>query len=1193
MSLNKRFILIFLLVILSDLLVAQTFRFIRYGEDEGLPAPLIKSVVRDENGVLWAASDDGLIRYDGREFRLFRDELPGPYGKSIITVNENDLLLTTDMGISRINDLNGNFKIETIARGSVHLSDTAMWFPKVFYKDFKERLWVSDNIRVYRYSDEKFISFDMGEGVSTNNYNRSFSFTDDGNGNFFAFSETGLVFLYDDLLNEFKPLPVSVKFSGIHAVSQSAPGCILIASREGLFEMKVTPEGLFSEMMMISNVEISSFARTGKGYLFAGTWSAGLFQIIKDKSGKLILTNIQEYPEKDVTHIYIDKDDDIWIASDAGIILMQETLFGHPFADLSNNYIQSLATDDKGFVYFTDGKSVFKADSGLESNARALFSSKAFLLQILPVDEGFWVSDAEGGICMLNKSGKTLKKFDFSKSGKAVFKLVRAEDGSIWACQDANEELIRITPDFNVKLYGRKQGLLSRSISLAVTSEGLLYSGGMTDSAYISVYFAANDRFVNLSEEVKFQRNIDINVNDIAIDPKTEDIWLGTSFGLIRIEKGNFSRADLGIYTDNSVKALAIDSLGFLWFANNKGLHRYKNGDLVTFDQRAGLPSKTIAYRGLLVDRQNRLWVGTLAGAAVSKQLSLPRKTLQPNIQSLIVNNIRVDETISGKLEITNKGFVNLRIASSEYPSRQLVYQQWIEGIDTTWVPVNADGVVMLAGMNPGDYKIKIRARRAGNYIYSDPMVLELKVLRIWYERWWVISLLVLASLALFWTGLLLYSRKLRKNNENLERVITQRTGEIKLQRDKIEAQRDQIIQKNEALNLKYSELEIAKNLADEAVLAKTQFLSVVSHEIRTPLNAVIGITHLLMRENPRPEQLEDLKILRFSAESLLNLINDVLDLNKMEAGKLYIESIDFNLKNLAEGIRSSMLHTASNKGIELQLIYDENLPLFIVSDPMRISQILNNLVSNAIKFTEKGGVLIEISLEGRSGKQLEIKFSVSDSGIGIPTEMHESIFESFTQASSDTSRRFGGTGLGLAITHKLLDMFGRRMTLVSSPGEGSVFSFVLSVEEADIRTDDNELIAEWDAFRFDGQKVLLVEDNKINAIIAKKFIENWNLVVDVAHDGNEAIEKLKSGLHDLVLMDLQMPDMDGYETTRRIRTFESEVVASVPVVALSASSKTEVQSRITEAGINDFVSKPFNPEELMSVLRKHLKNNS
>ena len=204
--------------------------------------------------------------------------------------------------------------------------------------------------------------------------------------------------------------------------------------------------------------------------------------------------------------------------------------------------------------------------------------------------------------------------------------------------------------------------------------------------------------------------------------------------------------------------------------------------------------------------------------------------------------------------EITNKGFVNLRIASSEYPSRQLVYQQWIEGIDTTWVPVNADGVVMLAGMNPGDYKIKIRARRAGNYIYSDPMVLELKVLRIWYERWWVISLLVLASLALFWTGLLLYSRKLRKNNENLERVITQRTGEIKLQRDKIEAQRDQIIQKNEALNLKYSELEIAKNLADEAVLAKTQFLSVVSHEIRTPLNAVIGITHLLMRENPRPE---------------------------------------------------------------------------------------------------------------------------------------------------------------------------------------------------------------------------------------------------------------------------------------------------------------------------------------------------
>lgn len=1186
---SGKYIFILLLTIIAVQVTAQTFRFTRYGEDEGLPAPLVKSVTRDDRGVLWAATDDGLIRYDGRDFKLFRNELPGPYAKSIISTGKNKLLLTSDMGISEITDINGIVNIETIAAGTVYQTDTAMWFPKVFYRDFLGRLWVSDNVRVYQYINGKFKFYPMGEGVITNNYNRSFSFADDGQNNFFAFSETGLIFRLNEKTGSFESIPVPVRFSGIHSAYLFKKGRILIAAREGLFEMRISTNGTPATVSKISSLEISHLAGNSKGYVFAGTWSSGLY-LLAEENGSIRTIPVNEYPEKDVAFIFADQDDDVWLASDAGIILMQETLFGNPYSRLSENYIQSINTDAPGNVYFTDGNSISLVPVEAGQDARKLFATTSFVLQVLPVDNGFWLSDTDGNITFVNQEGKERNKFNFSQFGKAIFKMVMTPDGSIWACQDANDAIIRISPDKNIRLYGRSNGLTSRTISLQVSRSGQLFAGGMLDSAYLFIYHSAGDKFVNLSEKVEFRRNIDINVNDLVIEPGNNIIWLGTSFGLIRAEAGRFERVDLGVLTDNSVKALAFDSLGYLWFANNKGLHRYKDGDVVSFDQRSGLPSKTIAYRGIMVDKSNRLWVGTLAGTAVSRALGHPRKTLTPAIQMLLVNNQNYELETTKAINISNKGFLSLKIASSEYPARQILYQRWIEGIDSAWVNLSSEGAIILANLKPGDYKVKVRARRSGNYSFSDPLVVQVSVERVWYERWWMLLLFFFTLFFILRAGLLRHSRKLRTDNEKLEHIVAERTREMVRQRDQIEEQNLRIIQKNEALNLKYAELELAKNQAEEAARAKTQFLSVISHEIRTPLNAVIGITHLLMKENPRTDQLEDLKILKFSAESLLTLINDVLDLNKIEAGKLLIENIDFNLRNLAEGVRTSMMHEANSKGILIKLQYSENLPLFVKSDPLRLSQVLNNLVSNAVKFTEKGGVLIDISLKSEYDDSLEVEFNVSDSGIGIPEEMHRNIFEAFTQASGDTTRKFGGTGLGLAITHRLLQMMGSEIKLVSSPGEGSSFSFVLNMQKSPkMLAEQAENEPDSESYKFDNQRILLVEDNKINAIIARKFIEEWNLEVIIANSGADALEKLRTHGFDLVLMDLQMPDMDGYETTREIRNLDHSHIKDIPVIALSATSKQDVLERLNTSGIDDFVSKPFNPDELLGKLKKYL----
>ncbi|NJM94658.1 MAG: PAS domain-containing protein [Cytophagales bacterium] len=292
-----------------------------------------------------------------------------------------------------------------------------------------------------------------------------------------------------------------------------------------------------------------------------------------------------------------------------------------------------------------------------------------------------------------------------------------------------------------------------------------------------------------------------------------------------------------------------------------------------------------------------------------------------------------------------------------------------------------------------------------------------------------------------------------------------------------------------------------AKDLAESASRAKAQFLSTMSHEIRTPMNAVIGITHLLLDNEPRPDQITNLKTLRFSAENLLVLINDILDFSKIEAGKIEIESIDFDLTQLVEGIKHSMQFKAEEKGLSLEVNLDPEIPQTLVGDPTRLSQVLNNLMSNAVKFTEKGLVRLEVRKRRIFGDKVELHFAIQDTGIGIPPDKIALVFESFAQASSDTTRKYGGTGLGLSITKKLLELMGSEIQVQSKPGEGTLFHFVIPFGASTISTPPTAPSRSSDsgsqtASSLEGVHVLLVEDNPVNVLVAKQFLKSgkWKL---------------------------------------------------------------------------------------------------
>jgi len=382
------------------------------------------------------------------------------------------------------------------------------------------------------------------------------------------------------------------------------------------------------------------------------------------------------------------------------------------------------------------------------------------------------------------------------------------------------------------------------------------------------------------------------------------------------------------------------------------------------------------------------------------------------------------------------------------------------------------------------------------------------------------------------------------------------------------------------------AKFERAIEKAHKSSEAKSEFLSTMSHEIRTPLNAVIGMTDLLIMGGPRPDQKENLEVLKFSAGNLLSIVNDVLDFNKIESGKLVFEKTRLNLYDLMNSICGGQTITATQKGLNFTLDVDSALQRkTLFGDPTRITQIVFNLVSNAIKFTTQGDILVKVACIEDRHDRLTVNFLVKDTGIGIPQDRLDVIFEPFIQESISTTRQYGGTGLGLAIVKRLLELQGLKINVNSTVSKGSEFSFNMefpvATEKQAVISKKTPMVIQTEAEAFGSMRVLIAEDNPVNVMLMKKLLSKWNISPFIAENGERAVEFVQYGNFDIILMDLQMPVMNGFDAAVEIRKMADPKKANIPIIALTASALFDIKERVYSSGMNDYVSKPFKPDDL------------
>ncbi|WP_324675956.1 ATP-binding protein [Hymenobacter sp. GOD-10R] len=781
----------------------------------------------------------------------------------------------------------------------------------------------------------------------------------------------------------------------------------------------------------------------------------------------------------------------------------------------------------------------------------------------------YWVGKAGQGIWKV-QLGQSAQPTSRLSSDLQATALALEADGSLWV-GTSTDGLYRLPsqPERAVQHFTTANGLLHNSI------KALLFD------ATGQLWIATHGTGLTVWKQERFQhyRLVQGGLDATALTTdKAGRVWIGTEGdGLFCYEKGRFRQytAADGLPSDYCYAVtpfqLASSTAGAPGTEELLIVHR---NSLTIFNPithhfwSAASSTNPWVHDCLpfATTTRHQIWLGTRTGL-LRLDVKHGSWAKEPRIPSVALLLAEVDGATRnpkhlGRLAAGQHRVTFLYRGVSLSGGNSFHYEYRLQGLSNHWSRSSLTGEAQFPALDPGNYTFEVRARSSTTGPWSKPTVVTFSIATPFWRTAWFGTAAV-AALVLVAYGLMrAREATLRRQKLQLETTVRKRTARLRRQKAHIEDINEELI--------------VARDAAEASRKAKAQFLANMSHEIRTPMNAVIGLTHLLRNTAPTTEQAEYLTAIQSSSQNLLVIINDILDSSKIEAGKLTLEHAPFNLPELLGRVARMFEFATATKGLSFHLHIAPEVPAAVFGDSVRLNQVLVNLVGNAVKFTTHGSVTLTATTRPTAADTALVYFAVADTGIGIAADKLEAIFEDFSQANTSTTRQFGGTGLGLSIARNIVHLHGGRLWVESQEALGSIFQFEIPYAVADITHVRPEGVADLRPFE-PALRVLVAEDNELNQLVARKTLEAWNVQVTIADNGRLAVEAAQLAPYDAILMDVQMPEMDGYEASRQLRMHFPDAQA-LPIIGLTASALPEDRALALAAGMNDTLAKPFDP---------------